>query len=91
MFFAALVALPVLAGLVAGVTTHRRSVPWALTAVCVLLGVAGAIVMGLDSETTSRPGAIGFGLVSGLAAAGLVWLGFGLGRLTRASEKAASA
>lgn len=50
MFFATLIAAPILAGLVAGVWTPRRSVPWSLAAVCVALGLAGSIAMAFNSD-----------------------------------------
>jgi hypothetical protein len=50
MFFPTLIGLPILAGLVAGVWTARRAVPWGLAALCVALGAAGAVVMAFDPD-----------------------------------------
>jgi hypothetical protein len=85
MFFAALIALPVLAGIVAGVSTDRRAVPWTLAAACVALGCVGAVILGLDPDTEGRAGSVAFGVGAGLVSAGLVWIGYGLGRMTRRS------
>lgn len=83
MFFAALLALPVLAGVVAGAVTERRSAPAILAVLCVVLGLAGAIAIYLDAETTDRGSSTAFGIVAGLVCAGLVWLGFGAARFSR--------
>ena len=83
MFFAAILAAPVLAGVVAGVVSDRRLVPAALAGVCLALGAAGAIVTGLDSDTTDRGSSVAFGVVGGIVAAALVWLGYAAGKLTR--------
>lgn len=83
MFFTTLVAAPILAGLLAGVWTARRAVPWALAGICVTLGIAGAVAIGLDSETTDRGTSVAFALVAGVASGALVWAGYGAGRLTR--------
>ena len=82
MFFAALIAAPILAGLVAGVWTSRRAVPWGLAALCVVLGIAGAVAMAIDSSE-DRLGNVVFGIGAGVVCAGLVWLGYTLGRISR--------
>jgi high-affinity Fe2+/Pb2+ permease len=87
MFFATLIAAPVLAGLVAGVWTHRRAVPWGLAAVCVGLGLAGAIAMAFNSD--HRGENVTFGILAGLVCAGLVWVGYALGRISRRTVSAA--
>jgi hypothetical protein len=87
MFFATLIAAPVLAGLVAGVWTARRAVPWSLAAVSVALGLAGAIVMAFNSD--HRGENLTFGILAGLACAGLVWVGFALGRISRRTVRPA--
>jgi high-affinity Fe2+/Pb2+ permease len=87
MFFVTLIAAPVLAGLVAGVWTNRRAVPASLAGLCVALGVAGAIVMAFDSDSRSEN--ITFGIVAGLVCAGLVWIGYALGRISRSRVRTA--
>jgi hypothetical protein len=87
MFFATLIAAPILAGLVAGVWTARRALPWGLAALCVTLGVAGAIVMAFDSD--QRWENVTFGIVAGLVCAALVWLGYALGRISRRTARPA--
>jgi drug/metabolite transporter (DMT)-like permease len=87
MFFVTLIAAPVLAGLVAGVWTNRRTVPASLAALSVALGIAGAIVMAFDSD--NRGENITFGILAGLVCAGLVWLGYALGRISRRSVRPA--
>ena len=81
MFFTTLIAAPILAGLVAGVWTGRRSVPWVLAGICVALGLAGAVVSAFNSD--GRAENVSFSLVAGLICAALVWAGYGVGRLTR--------
>jgi hypothetical protein len=88
MFFATLIAAPVLAGLVAGAWTARRGVPWALAALSIALGVAGAVAMAIDSAD-DRFENVTFGIGAGIVCAGLVWVGFALGRLSRRSVLAA--
>jgi hypothetical protein len=88
MFFATLIAAPVLAGLVAGAWTARRGVPWALAALSIALGVAGAVAMAIDSAD-DRFENVTFGIGAGIVSAGLVWVGFALGRLSRRSVAAA--
>jgi hypothetical protein len=87
MFFATLIAAPILAGLVAGVWTFRRAVPWALAALCVALGLAGATAMGLDPD--QRWENVSFGVVAGIVCAALVWLGYALGRISRRTVRPA--
>jgi drug/metabolite transporter (DMT)-like permease len=83
MFFPTLIALPILAGLVAGVFTGRRLAPWLISAVCVALGAAGALVMAFNAD--HRGENVTFGLAAGVACAALVWGGYALGRISRAS------
>ena len=85
MFFVTILADPILAGLVTGVLTDQKAVPWTLSGICVTLGVAGAIATALDPDVTGRAGAIAFAAIAGLLAAGLVWTGFAAGKLTRNS------
>jgi peptidoglycan/LPS O-acetylase OafA/YrhL len=87
MFFSTLIGLPILAGLVAGVWTPRRAVPWGLAALCVALGAAGAVVMAFDPD--HRLENVTFGIGAGLVCAGLVWLGYGLGRISRRTMRTA--
>jgi uncharacterized membrane protein len=87
MFFTSLIGLPILAGLVAGVWTPRRIVPWALAATCVALGAVGAVVMAFDPD--HRLENVTFGIGAGLVCAGLVWLGYGLGRISRRTVRTA--
>ena len=60
MFFATLIAAPILAGLVAGVLTDRKAAPWALTGICLVLGGVGAVLIGVDSDTTDRASSVAF-------------------------------
>jgi hypothetical protein len=83
MFFVTLIAAPVLAGLVAGVWTSRRTVPASLAGLAVTLGIAGAIVMAFNSD--NRGENITFGVLAGLICAGLVWIGYAFGRISRRS------
>lgn len=83
MFFSTLIAAPILAGLVAGVWTGSRSAPLLLSGFCAALGAAGAIVMAFNPD--HRAENVTFGLAAGLACAALVWAGFGLARIGRAS------
>ena len=83
MFFPTLIAVPILAGLVAGVFSGRRLVPWLISAACVALGTAGAVVMAFNPD--QRGENVSFGLVAGIACAALVWAGFALGRIGRGS------
>ena len=83
MFFSTLIAAPILAGLVAGVWTGRRSVPGLLSGICVALGAAGAIVMAVNPD--HRGENVTFGLAAGIVCAALVWAGFGLARVGRAT------
>jgi hypothetical protein len=75
-------AAKILAGLVAGVWTSRRAVPWSVALLCVVLGIAGAVAMAVDSSD-DRVGNVVFGIGAGLVCAGLVWLGYALGRISR--------
>lgn len=85
MFFATLIAVPILAGLVAGAWTSSRRVPWVLATISVALGIAGAIALGVDSDTTERVQSVLFGIGAGIVSAALVWAGFGLARIGRRS------
>jgi peptidoglycan/LPS O-acetylase OafA/YrhL len=87
MFFSTLIGLPILAGLVAGVWTARRAVPWGLAALCVAVGVAGAAVMAFNPD--QRIDNVTFGVGAGIVCAGLVWLGYGLGRISRRTVRPA--
>jgi hypothetical protein len=80
MFFAAISVLPVLAGLVAGTFSVRRLPADALAVVCVALGIAGAVVTGIDSETTDRASSATFSVLAGIVAALLVYGGWFAGR-----------
>lgn len=80
MFFAAIIALPILAGLLAGTFSPSRLPAHALAALCIGLGIAGAIVTGLDDDTTDRASSVAFALVGGLVAALLVYGGWFAGR-----------
>ena len=80
MFFAAIVVLPILAGLVAGTFSPGRRPADALAAVCVALGIAGAVATALDSGTTDRASSVAFALVAGLVGALLVYAGWYAGR-----------
>jgi hypothetical protein len=80
VFFAAIIALPILAGLLAGTFSPSRLPAHALAALCVGLGIAGAIVTGLDADTTDRVSSVAFALVGGLVAALLVYGGWFAGR-----------
>jgi hypothetical protein len=81
VFFAAIIALPILAGLVAGTSSPRRLPAHALATLCVGLGLASAIVMGLDAKTTDRVSSVAFALVAGLVAALLVYGAWFAGRV----------
>ena len=87
MFFPTLIGLPILAGLVAGVWTARRAVPWGLAALCIALGIAGATVMAFDPD--QRVENVTFGLGAGIVCASLVWLGYALGRISRQTARPA--
>ena len=76
MFFAAIIALAVLAGLVAGTFSASRRLAHILAALCIVLGIAGAIVTGLDADTTDRASSVAFALVGGLVAALLLYGGW---------------
>jgi peptidoglycan/LPS O-acetylase OafA/YrhL len=80
VFFAAIIALPILAGLLAGTFSSSRLPAHVLAAVCLALGLAGAIVTAADDDVTGRAGAVAFGLVCGLVAALLVYGGWQVAR-----------
>jgi hypothetical protein len=80
MFFAAIIVLPILAGLVAGTFSASRRPAHGLAAFCFLLGVAGALVFGLDSDTTDRAASVAFALGAALAGELLVYGGWFAGR-----------
>jgi membrane-bound metal-dependent hydrolase YbcI (DUF457 family) len=72
---------------VAGVWTSRRAVPASLAALSVALGIVGAMLMAFNSD--NRGANITFGILAGLVCAGLVWIGFALGRISRRSVRPA--
>jgi len=80
VFFAAIIVAPILAGLVAGTFSAARRPADALAALSVALGIAGAVVIGLDSGTTDRASSIAFGLAAGVVGALLVYGGWYAGR-----------
>jgi hypothetical protein len=80
MFFAAILGLPILAGLLAGTFTPNRRAADALAGLCVALGIAGAVALGLDPDTSGGGGSIAFGIGAGLLAAALVYGGWYAGR-----------
>ena len=80
MFFAAIVVLPILAGLVAGTFSASRWPAHALAGICVALGIAGAIQTGIDAETTDRASSVAFAIVGGVVGALLVYGGWYAGR-----------
>ena len=86
MFFTTLIAAPIVVGLVAGVWTGRRSVPWALAGVCLALGLAGASISAFNPD--GRADNITFSLVASVVSGGLVWAGYAAGRLTRRGVQA---
>jgi drug/metabolite transporter (DMT)-like permease len=75
MFIAAIIVLP-LAGFAAGWLGKTRKPADVLAALCILLGAAGALWMGLDSDTIERGSSVAFSAVAGLAAALLVYGGW---------------
>jgi mannitol-specific phosphotransferase system IIBC component len=83
VFFPTLIATPILAGLVAGVFTGRRLVPWLISAGCVALGTAGAVVMAFNPDNRGQN--MTFGLIAGISCAALVWGGFAAARIGRGS------
>jgi hypothetical protein len=80
MFFAAIVVLPIIAGLVAGTFSASRLPAHVLAGICVALGVAGAIATALDSETTDMASSVAFAVVAGAAGALLIYGGWYAGR-----------
>jgi hypothetical protein len=80
MFFAAIIALPILAGLLVGTFSASKLPAHVLAALCLVLGVAGGISMALDDDTTGRAGAVAFAVVAGIVAALLVYGGRLAGR-----------
>lgn len=87
MFFASIIVLPILAGVLAGTFSRSRRPAHVLAGVCVSLGIAGAIALGLDDDTTGRLSAVVFGVAAGVVAALLVYLGQLAGRAgTRAIQ-----
>jgi hypothetical protein len=91
MFFVALIALPVVAGLVAGTFSGSRLPTAALALLSVALGVAGSIVTVLDDETTDRAASAAFGVTAGVLGAALVYGGWWVARsaMRATREKAA--
>jgi len=57
---------------------------------CIGLGIAGAIAVGINTQTTDRAASVAFALVAGLAAAGLVLAGRWLTGLLRSRVGVAS-
>jgi uncharacterized membrane protein YeaQ/YmgE (transglycosylase-associated protein family) len=80
MFFAAIVVAPILAGLVAGTFSSSRRPAHVLAVLSVALGSAGALVTGLDSETTDRASSVVFAVGAGIVGAVLVYGGWYAGR-----------
>lgn len=80
MFFAAIIALPILAGLLAGTFSASRLPAHVLAGICVALGVVGAIVTAVDDDVTGRAGAVAFAVVAGALGALLVYGGWYAGR-----------
>ena len=80
MFFAAILAIPILAGLVAGTFSASRWPAHVLAAICTALGVAGAIAIAVDSATTGRASSVIFAVVAGAVGALLVYGGWYTGR-----------
>lgn len=80
MFFAAIIVLPILAGLVVGTFSASRRPAHALGAVCVGLGLAGAVIVGVDGDTTERAASVAFAVVAGVVGALLVYAGWFAGR-----------
>jgi hypothetical protein len=80
MFFAAIVVLPILAGLIGGTFSARREPAHVIAALCVALGVAGAIAVGVNADTTDRASSVAFAVVGGLVAALLAYGGWYAGR-----------
>ncbi|HSF61982.1 MAG TPA: hypothetical protein VLA69_09830 [Gaiellaceae bacterium] len=46
-------------------------------------------MISLESNTADRAGAVAFGVIAGFVTAGLVWAGYGAGRLTRRGTRTA--
>jgi len=80
MFFAAIIVLPILAGIVAGTFSASRRPAHVPAALSVVIGIAGAVVIGLDSDTTDRDASVVFALAAGLIGALLVYGGRYAGR-----------
>jgi hypothetical protein len=80
MFFAAIIVLPVLAGLVAGTFNASRRPADGLAVLCVLLGLAGAVAVGVNADTTDRASSIAFAVGAGVVGALLVYGGWYAGR-----------
>ena len=68
MFFVILFSAPVLVGLVAGVWSTRRAIPWRLAALSVALGLAWAAYMGITAEAQYRIENVFFALLPALPA-----------------------
>ena len=85
MFFATVFGVPVLAGLVAGVWRTRPVVPWALAALCAGLGLTFTIASAFNAD--GRAGNMFFGVFAGVVGGGLVWVGYGLGWISRQSAR----
>jgi hypothetical protein len=80
MFFAAIIVLPVLVGLVAGTFSPSRRPADSLAALCVLLGLAGAVAVGVNADTTDRASSVAFAIGAGIVGGLLVYAGWFAGR-----------
>jgi uncharacterized membrane protein len=80
MFFVAIVVLPIFAGLVAGTFSTRRWPAHVLGAICIALGLAGAVMTALDSDTIDRASSVAFAVTAGIVGALLVYGGWYAGR-----------
>jgi hypothetical protein len=80
MFFVAIIVLPVLAGLVAGTFSASRRPADGLAALCVLLGLAGAVAVGVNADTTDRASSVAFAVGAGIVGGLLVYAGWSAGR-----------
>jgi hypothetical protein len=80
MFFAAIIVLPIIAGLVAGTFSASRRPADGLAALCVLLGAVGAVLVGVNADTTDRASSVAFAVGAGLVGGLLVYGGWFAGR-----------
>ena len=84
MFFAAIIVVPLVAGVVAGLVTASRRAPLGLAGLCVAVGVAGAIVTAFDPEVEGRVESVTFALAAGVGAAALAYFGWVAGQVASA-------